>query len=170
MALAGSVSGDYQVLGRLIAQSLSLATPSVNNAMITSDANIAGTKVQGKHKKTLSQAGTVVAATQYVAILGGATGAVMSVRAAITETIATGADRTVTIDVQKSTGAGAFGTILTSTIVFNDGSVLRTVSTATINDTTLVAGDILKITVAVAGAAGNQAQGLVVEVEYREDV
>jgi len=130
---------------------------------------IAGDKVQGNLNITLSQTGTVVAATQYLRAIFGTTGLVVALKAAIVETIATGADRTVTIDLLKSTGAGAFASILTAPLVLNNASTLRTLTNATFSAAGLVAGDILKLTVAVAGAAGAQALGLVVSVTLRED-
>lgn len=118
------------------------------------------------HEKSvfLTQTSTIVAATEYVFALKGAAATIKAVRARVEEAVATGADRTVTIDVQKSTGGGAYATVLSATIVFNNATVLRTWSTATISNTSLVADDVLKITVAVAGAAGAQATGLIVEV------
>lgn len=142
----------------------------VNNDIDTAAA-IAATKLQGEFNVPLTQTGTVVAATQYVHVVRGVNGQVVALQAAITETIATGGDRTVTLDLARSTGAGAFASILSSTLVFTSASVLRTVSTASLSSspTALVAGDILRLTVAVAGAAGNQALGLAAAVILRED-
>ena len=116
-----------------------------------------------KHEKSYfhSQTGAVVAATEYVFALYGATATIKGFRAQITEAVATGADRTVTIDLAKSTGGGAFASILGGTIGFTNLSSLRAWSAATISNTALAAGDVLRITVAVAGAAGSQAQGLI---------
>lgn len=51
---------------------------------------------------------------------------------------------TFTIDVEKKTGAGAFGTILSSTISTSSGT-LYTVNSGTLSTTALVAGDIVRI-------------------------
>lgn len=144
---------------------------SVTNAKIAALAGIEATKLEGEFSWNYSQTGTVVAGGPlYFGPIRGATGDVISLEAAITETIATGADRTVTIDLQKSTGAGAFATILSSTLVLNNASVLRTAVAAVLAaGAALVAGDILRLTVAVAGAAGNQALGLTIRVILRED-
>jgi len=48
------------------------------------------------------------------------------------------------------------------------GSVLRTVSAATLSVTTLVDGDILRVVIVVAGAAGNQAFGVAATCIYDE--
>ena len=125
-----------------------------------------------KHERSAfhSQTGAVVAATEYVFALYAATATIKGFRAQITEAVATGADRTVTIDLQKSTGGGAFASILGGTIGFTNLSSLRAWSAATVSNTALAgggpsAGDVLKITVAVAGAAGSQAQGLLVALD-----
>jgi phosphoribosylpyrophosphate synthetase len=118
-----------------------------------------------KHEKSFvtSINGTISATTTYVRCCN-ATGTLLKFSAAITETIATGADRTVTVDLHKSTGAGAFATVLSSTIGFTSSSVLLTKSNAGFSDTAILSGDILKVVVTVAGGAGNQALGLVTEL------
>lgn len=162
------INNDLHVRGTLSAERFLPPAGSIADAGVQALADIADTKVRHRNNFTLSQTGTVVAATQYLTIQK-YTGAVLAIEAMITETIATGADRTVTIDLAKSTGGAAFASILTSTIVFNNVSVLRTITEGVINTSGLVDGDVLRLTVAVAGAAGNQALGLVVTVQAREN-
>lgn len=142
---------------------------NLTNTNIAADAGIRATKLEGEFNFTHSQTSTIAAATQYLRVIRGGEGTIVAIEAAITEAIATGADRTVTIDLQKSTGGGAFATVLSSTIQFTNASTLRAVSAGTISTSGVVDGDILKVTVAVAGAAGAQATGLVVSVTLRED-
>lgn len=162
-------TNEVNVIGNLSCKTFNVSTASITNAMVSATAAIAATKLQGEFTLRHTQTSTVAAATEYLRIIRGATGTIVDIEACITETIATGADRTVTIDLLKSTGAGAFATVLSSTIVFNNASVLRTITTGTISSASLVDGDILQLTVAVAGAAGNQAEGLIVTVTLRED-
>lgn len=164
MAVFNSESVHFKYLS---AENFTLTSGTLGNSAIATNAAIDDSKLKHRYNFTLSQTGAVVAATQYLRILQ-ATGTLLSLEAAITETIATGGDRTVTIDLQKSTGAGAFATVLTGTVQFTSASVLRTISTGTISSAGLVDGDILKLTVAVAGAAGAQAAGLVVNVTLSE--
>lgn len=162
------VNNDLLVRGTLNATRMNIPAGAVGNSQIDAAANIAETKLQHRHAWTYSKNGTIVAATEYIGIMTG-DGEVLSVEAAITETIATGADRVASVDVQKSTGGGAFATILSATIDFDDASVLRAVVAGTIASAALVAGDILKVVITVAGAAGNQALGLAATVQVREN-
>lgn len=161
-------SGDLYVTGTLTPVRLTVPAGTIVDAAVGATAALADTKLVHRYNLSVQQTGTVVAQTQYLRICRAA-GNIRSVEAAITEAIATGADRTVTIDVQKSTGAAAFATVLSATIVFTNVSVLRTVSVGTIASAALVDNDILKVTVAVAGAAGAQATGLIVTVTIGED-
>ncbi len=97
-----------------------------------------------------------------------ATGILVAIEASINGTIATGADRTITIDLHKSTGAAAFATVLSSTIGFTNASVLRTPVVGVISNTSLVDNDMLRLVTVVAGAAGAQALGLIVTLTYAE--
>lgn len=164
------INNDLYVNGSFAAKTMTLPAGVVNNSQVQAAAGINSTKLQHRHCiDHYQQTGVaVVTANQLMHIVKGVNSAMYSIRA-IVDTIATGADRTVTIDLQKSTGAGAFATILAATIVFNNVSTARTVSNGAFSSTTLVAGDILKLTVTVAGAAGAQALGLLVTVELDED-
>lgn len=152
-------------------KAIALKAGSVTAASIAAAAGIEASKVQQQHSFSVELFGpavTITALTKLLATIRGATGTIVAVQAAIV-TKATGNDRTVNVDLQKSTGGGAFATVLTSTLEFDDGSDNLTVEDATINTAGLVAGDILRLVITVAGAAGNQALGLIVTVTVRED-
>lgn len=166
-------TSDVFVGGRLIALQFTPPTGSITNAAITGSAGNYVDASKLVHRFDLGYAqvpGTaVVAETRDLRIIRGLTGTISSVEASVTGAIATGGDRTVTVDLQKSTGAGAFATVLSGVITLNSSSTLRAVSTATISSASVVDGDILRIVIAVAGAAGSQAQGLCVSVTLQED-
>lgn len=127
-------------------------------------------KQNHRYRENFSQAtGTAVVDGIYHFNIGRTTGVFKAFEAAITGAVATGADRTVTIDLKKSTGAGAFASILSATVVFNNVSTLRVVSAATLSDTAIANDDMFQVTVTVAGAAGNQAQGLLITATYEEN-
>lgn len=139
---------------------------------VAAGAGIAASKLVHEHALNYAQApgAAIVAATVDLHIVRGATGKTVSMDAVVTGAIATGGDRTVTIDLQRSTAGGAFATVLSSTIVLNNASVLRVAQPAVVNASlsALIVGDILRATVAVAGVAGAQGQGLEVSIRLTE--
>lgn len=169
-----TLDGNVYVAGALSANSFSPPANSIGNAAIATGATgsyIAATKVQ--HQQSVNEelfgpAVAVTAVTKWVYIVRGATGTLVSVEAAIA-VVASGADRTITVDVHKSTGAGAFATVLSGTIGFTNVTAVRTPVGGTISSTALVDGDILEVIVTVAGSAGNQATGLTCTLNIRED-
>lgn len=140
----------------------------ITDAAVLAGANIQATKLEHLNPLTYQQSpgSAVVAATQLLKIIR-APGTISAIDV-ITTTAATGADRTVTVDLQKSTGGGAFATVLSAVVTLNNTSVAKTVYSGSISSASVVAGDILQLVVAVAGAAGAQAQGLQVTVTEKE--
>lgn len=160
--------GNIIVRGNVSAETFTYPAGSIKDVAVASDAAIDDGKTVRREAFVLSQTGAVVAETRYAHIMRAA-GDVVSIEASVTEAVATGADRIVTIDLQKSTGAGAFATILSAAIVFNNGSTLRAITAGTISSAALIDNDMLRLVVTVAGAAGAQAQGLVVTVNVAEN-
>ena len=149
---------------------MSVNLSGIADANIDQAAAIDDRKMRHRYRKHLAvEAATAITAATYTShVVVGATGTIRTFKASITGTIATGADRTVDVDLQKSTGAGAFATVLSATIHFTNASTIRALSSAAFSDSSLVAGDILQIVLTVAGAAGNQAKGLACELEVAE--
>lgn len=165
------ISGDLLVGGNLSCKTLGVTSASINDAMVAVSASIAATKL--KHRRSiqveLAEQATAVAAIQkLLAKITGTTATLVSVSAEVV-VVATGADRTITVDLHKASAGGSFSTILSATIGFTNGSTLLTAVSGSFSSTALVAGDSLKATVAVAGAAGNQAKGLLLSLIYDED-
>lgn len=144
---------------------------SIKNNSIADDAAIEAKKAirhQAIDSELFGPSTSVAALTKDIHIVRGASGTLLGFEAAICGAIATGADRTVTVDLQKSTAGGAFATVLSSTIGFTNGSTLRTAVAAVLSSTSLLDGDILRIIVTVAGAASAQAIGLIASVTLEE--
>lgn len=162
---------DLHVDGMLSAKYFSAPASSIADSQVSASAAIQATKLQQQVRPYYFQdpASAIVAATVPLWIVRGATGLLIDLKASIVGTIATGADRTVTVDLHKSTGAAAFATVLGGTIGFTNASTLRVVSSASFSATSLVVGDLLQLVITVAGAAGNQAKGLLIELTGRED-
>jgi len=165
------IPADVYVDGQFNARTMSLPSSCVGNSQVSAGAAIDTSKLQHRHVEHYSQAtGTaVVAANAVMALITVGAGTLKQFSAAITGAVATGADRTVTVDLKKSTSLAAFATVLSAPLVFDDDTALFEYSSAVLSSTGLVEGDILQVTVAVAGAAGNQAQGLVAKLIYDED-
>lgn len=125
-------------------------------------------KVLHEKSFTVSQTGTVVAGTYYIHTARGS-GTIRKFSAAITETIATGADRTVTADLQYGNTATGFTSLLSAVITLNNGTTLRAVNDGTISISAVSASDLLRVVIAVAGSAGNQALGLCVTCTLSEN-
>jgi|SRR5882724_1696239 len=145
----------------------------ITNADIISNAGISATKLQHQHSvnvELFEKATAIIAQTKLLYICRGATGLVIQAEAAM-YVQATGADRTVSIDIQKSTGGGAFATIMTAVIAITNATAIFTAVEGTVNATpaALVDGDILQAVISVSGAAGAQAKGLLLTVTLRED-
>lgn len=107
---------------------------------------------------------TITALTKLIALLSSVDGVqIVGVSAAVV-TVATGADRTVNVDLQRSTGGAAFATVLTGTILLDDDSVALTPVAGVLDDSTIAEDDLLRLVVTVAGFADAQALGLIVNV------
>jgi hypothetical protein len=76
------------------------------------------------------------------------------------DTVNTSSD-TVVIDLQKSTGGGAYATVLSSTYTMNSSKTARTVYNPSISTTSFSANDIFKVVWTVTGTS---AAGLLVTV------
>lgn len=142
----------------------------ITNAMIASSPPVSASKLtrhQSIDVELYGPAVTVAALTKWLHIVRGGSGTLIGFEAAIA-VVATGADRTITVDLQKSTGAGSFATVLSSTCGFTNVSAVRTPVAAVISSAGIVDGDILEVVVTVAGSASAQATGLTVTLTYEE--
>lgn len=155
---------DIHCAGTISAATFNLSASCVSNADVEANAQIAATKLQqqntgcGNSDELFGPTTSVAALTKTIG-MAYATGTILEFAAWI-EVVATGADRTITVDLHKATGAGAYATILSATVGFTNASSVRTKVTGTLSSTSVVAGDVLRVVVTVSGAAGNQATGL----------
>lgn len=154
------VPSDMQVSGNIVASGvITSSTAFVTDALVIAGTNIAATKVihQQQHAVQLFAPGTAVSAvTQWVGGIRGTTSSLVEVWAAVA-TAPTSTDY-VHVDLQRSTGGGAFATTLGAVIAITSSSSAKTIYTAT-PTSTLVAGDLLEVIITVSGTS---AQGLLV--------
>lgn len=143
---------------------------SWDNEDIAGDAGIETSKMLHRHAVQYGQAGgaDVAAATVYVHIAKAA-GTVHSLRVA-TNQKPTG-DRTFTVDVQKSTGGGAFATILTGVVTINASSTDRVPAAGVLDagEIEYDEDDIFRVVIALGGSTGNHAQGMIVSIRFNEE-
>ena len=172
MALPIQVPGDMNVQGTLsVGLALNLPDGAIGDAEIAASAGIQASKLQChfRFKDELFAAATTVAAiaSKYV-FTAPAAGTLRSAQAVVSGAIATGSDRTITLDLQKSTGGGGFATVLSVTFGFTHSSTLLVPVAGTIASPNYVAGDSFQWVVSVAGSAGAQATGLGVTLAVQE--
>jgi hypothetical protein len=164
----GLIPSSLHVDGQLSCKTFRPPAGSINNDAVTGP--IGATKLEHQLYLHLDQVpGTaVVAQTKLLHTVYGATAEVVAIKA-MTPTPATGADRQVSIDLQKGNAGSGFATILTGNIVLDNTNAPRTPESGTVANPDLVAGDSLQAVITVAGSAGAQAQGLLVTITLRQD-
>lgn len=165
--------GDAYFAGTLTAKNNVPSAGSVGDTQVKSGDYVQAVKLIHQFCRSLDQApgASVVAQTKIVHAVAGANTnqsicGVASLTAAV-DAAATG-DHTVTIDVQKRNGGGAWASILAAPYVINSATPAGTAEAISVAQPTLVTGDLVKIVVTVAGSTGVQAQGLIVELQIRE--
>lgn len=158
--------GDVYIRGTLTAGTITLPNSTVTNASVLASAGIAATKIEHQFPVQYhTAAGSAVStATHPLHIVQGTTGEIVSVQ--VTCTTAPTSSDTVTVMLQRSTGAGAFANALTGNISLSSSSTARVAYSGTLSVTDLVVGDILQV---VVTASGTSCQGLCVVVMLRED-
>ena len=162
---------DVHVNGTLTAARFNPPVNSVGASAIQAAAGIEATKLEHQFPISveLFAEGTNIAAlaSRVVHVVKGASGEVVAVEGVIFGA-ATG-DRTATVDLQKSTGAGAFASILTTTVDIDATTLVRTSVAGVVASPDLLDGDILRLVVTIGGSTGTQPQGLLLTVTLRED-
>lgn len=149
-----------------------LPSASITNAKFSSAASdrLAAAKAVHRFAVPYSQSvgSAVVAETGKMVHVAAAAGILAAVKAAV-DTLATGEDRALTVDVKKSTAGGAWATVLSAVITIDDEDTAKTAYTGTIASAAYVAGDLFEIVVTVAGSASAQALGLGVSLFFDEN-
>ena len=154
--------GSLHVVDQLSCRLFSPPSSCIGNDAIKPDANVDASKLQQQYLPVVRQNGNAAAEGPVVLHEAyGATGEVLSVRVGCI-TVPDG-DRTATVDVKKN---GT--TILTAPIVLDSANVAYTHESAVPSVTALVAGDVLTVTVTVAGSSGTHVTGLWVQAVIRE--
>ena len=168
------IRDDLQIVGHLEASTMDVPAGAVTTASFSaSTADRLAASKQVSHFPVLYQqnAGTdVVAATAHVHIAKGA-GTIAAIEVVSATVPASAGTEKYTVDVQKGNAAGAYATILSATedVSIADGSVDRTIQTATLAVTAYADGDQFKVIIAVSGSGGTQAQDMMVIIWLQEN-
>jgi hypothetical protein len=159
---------DATIRNLVVTGTLALPAGSLTNSHIAAGADIATSKLVHRHVLNYHQASGAAMADATVPLFIGryTTGLLVAVEAAIL--VAAVGDSTVTIDLQKSTGGGAFATVLTATIDIDSTTVVRTVLAGTLDSTSFTAGDIYQLVIDATAGTGTLPQGLNVTVTIDE--
>lgn len=156
----GYLETDLRITGAFSAGSMVLPAGSVKNTTVVGNAGISAEKVEHRNKPYLTQTGTAVAATSVV-YLATATCVINAVKALSIGICTTPA--TITIDCLKN---GT--TVLSSTIVLDDGNTARLAEAGTLSVTSMTAGDVLEFVVTVNAGGGTLGTGLYCWAEIDE--
>lgn len=147
---------------------LYLPAGSVGDAHIDATDPLSTNKVTHQHAATYAQAsGAVVADATQLFYIARATGTIAAMKVAI-DTAPTGGDKAYTVDLKKSTGGGAFASILSAVVTVNSSSTSLSVVAGTLSTATYAASDIFEIVVDASGSTGTQGYGVCVLVEFEE--
>ena len=158
-------NGDLRISGGLSCESFNPPAGWLEDEHVAVGAAIDAAKVNHRlHRSHTQDLGSAVAAKTVLIHTAEYAGSLAGVNIAIT-THPTTTD-TVVVDVKKSTGAGAFASVLSSAYTLDSSSADRTVYNATISSSAYVAGDIFQVAVTVTGTSG---QGLIVDCIFEEN-
>ncbi len=160
------VDRDLYVPGSLGAAAFNPPLGCVVNTSIAAGANVAATKLQKDHLKTLADKSTVTATSyqQIVHVVEGTTATVIQVTA--TEKVANIGAATVTVDLLKN-GTTILSAVLTRSSADTAMVVERVIA---FTSAALVIGDVLEIKFVATAGGGTLATGMFAQVTIREDV
>jgi hypothetical protein len=141
---------------------------TITNSDLSASAAVAASKVVHQISAVSQFAtGTTVAAKTEVVHVARAAGTIGALK--VFATVApTGGTLAYTVDLQKSTGGGAFASVLSAAYTVDATKTDRTAYSGTLSTTTYAAGDALAIVWAVSGATGTQGIGACATVFLEE--
>jgi len=177
MAYQFSVPSGLSYLYDLTVGTLRGCTGQITNAMISSAAAIATSKLVNRLQCVYQQAdGSNVASTtgDGVAVYAcdKASGATIQKVTACCQDVGSGGSpaHNIEIDVQKwDDSAGSLATILTATVNITESETDYEFVNGTLSDTDMDINDVLVVQVTVTGSGGTAPQGLLVQVEVDEE-
>ena len=167
------INNNMVVNGQLSATRIILPAGTVdNNATAAGAASnyIQASKLEGAHKFTVGQstADAIQVATYYGPIITGVRASSISFSVFV-DTLASSSTNEVIVDLQRSTAAGAFASILSAAITIESTGPAKTATAGSITTTTGIAGDAFRIVLTTSGSTSTQAKGFAATFTWRED-
>lgn len=85
------------------------------------------------------------------------------------DVVPNGGDKQFTVDLQKSTGGGAYATVLSAPVTLDDGNADRDTEVGTLASTTYVAGDVFRVVWDASGTTGTQGNTAIAQADFDEN-
>ena len=170
MAEPTVISGDLIVRGAFSAGSIVVPAEQITDAAVSNTAAIAASKLIHHFPVHYSQAaGADVTSVTMPVHVAKANGTISAFKVLPTAAPA-GGDKKFTVDLQKSTSAGNYATVLSSVVTIDNTSVNKTPQTGTLSATTYLTGDTFQMVLTASGSTGNQGQGVAAVAFFQEAV
>ena len=171
MADALIIPGSVVINGPAYLQdTISLPNACVTDDHVTATAAIDASKLDHQYALQLNTAaGEAVADVTRIVHVAKAAGQLVAVKCCLDVTNV--GDSTISVDVQKSTGAGAFSSMLDAAETLSSSTAAKTAVDATIGSGAAIAyaaGDLIEIEVDATVGTGTLGQGLCVVAYVRE--
>lgn len=163
------LDSNLHVAGNLSAETMDIPSGSIINADVAATAAIGAEKLVHRFPVRYSQNQSAVVADAIEGIhIAAAAGTIASIEVACTSSAPVG-DSTVTVDLEKSTGGGAFASVLSSAITLDNANTVRVLEAGTVSSPAYADGDILRINVNATVGTGTLPTGLVATVTLQEN-
>lgn len=164
------IDSDLIVNGNFAANGMTIPAGAVTDSCVAANAQISSSKLRPHKTVTVELFGpatSVASVTKWILMIKGATSALLDFQCAVAVAGSAGAGLTCTVDLQRSTTAGGFATVLSSTVDMKT-TLARTATAGTITTPAGVAGDIYEVIVTAAAGSGTLPQGLTVSLRFDE--
>lgn len=149
---------------------VSMPAASITSAAIAAAANISQSKLQHRRTAQVQVDGGADVATVTKYLCRFHRSATLLGLFATPDAVPAGGTKAIVIDVKKSTGGGAWASILSATLTINSSSTARTPVTLSYSGSpTFVEGDVLQVVITASGTGGTGVQGLLVDLVAAED-
>ena len=167
MAEPNRINGDLEVSGttRLMG-AVTMPSGTIVNATVSGSAAIGSEKLEHRFSPCFGQANA--AATAETKIIHLARGAGVVLAFSVGAIAAATGDSTVTVDLQKRTGGGAWASLLNATVSFAAADTVGPKAGSLVADPSYAADDQLRIVQTVSAGTGTLPTGMYASAEIRE--